>query len=244
MNTNLTSGTALAKAIVEGTNTQNTIVIMCAPATHLLPVCGLVTDKANFHAGAQNMYPAAKGAYTGELSVEMITSVGAEYVLIGHSERRSYFNESDQFLADKINFALEGNLQPIYCCGEPLNIREAGTHVEFVANQLQAELFHLSAEQFAHVVIAYEPIWAIGTGVTASPAQAQEMHKALRQVIANQYNEAVADATTILYGGSVKPKNAHELFSCPDVDGGLVGGASLKAETFIPIIETMEGLIK
>ena len=148
--------------------------------------------------------------------------------------------EKDTFLAEKVNAVLAGDLTPIYCCGEALEIREAGTHVDFVGNQLKAELFHLSAEEFSKVVVAYEPIWAIGTGVTASPAQAQEMHKELRQLIANQYGEEVAQGTSILYGGSVKPANAKEIFSCPDVDGGLVGGASLKADMFLQIIAAME----
>jgi triosephosphate isomerase len=240
MNTQYQDGVALAQDICKSVSPVNTMVIFGVPATHLHVVSQIVNDQSNFHAAAQNCYPAEKGAYTGEISVGMIKSIGAEYVIIGHSERRTYFNESDDFLAKKIDFTLAAGLRPIYCCGEALEIREAETHVEFVANQLKSELFHLSAADFANVVIAYEPIWAIGTGVTASPAQAQEMHAELRQLIANQYNQDVADATTILYGGSVKPKNANELFACPDVDGGLVGGASLKAETFVPIIEAME----
>ena len=242
MNTNYASGVALAQAIANGANPTKTVVIMCTPATHLHAVSQIVKDKNNIHTGAQNCYPATKGAYTGELSLDMIKSVDAEYVVIGHSERRTYFNESDDFLAQKVNFTLEAGLTPIYCCGEALAIREAGTHVDYVANQMKSELFHLSAEEFSKVVIAYEPIWAIGTGVTASPAQAQEMHAELRQLISNQYGEDIGGATSILYGGSVKPSNATELFSCPDVDGGLVGGASLTAENFVPIIEAMEAL--
>jgi triosephosphate isomerase len=160
-----------------------------------------------------------------------------EYVVIGHSERREYFNESHAFLAEKVNVVLENGLLPIFCCGESLDIRQAGTFVEYVATQLKESLFHLSAEDFGKVVVAYEPIWAIGTGVTASREQAQETQAALRQVIAEKYGEAVADDTTILYGGSVKPANAVELFGCADVDGGLVGGASLTVENFIPIIK-------
>jgi len=240
MNTNYQDGVQLAQDICKAVQPTKTTVIFGTPATHLHVVSQIANDQENFHSAAQNCYPAEKGAFTGELSVSMIKSVGAHYVIIGHSERRTYFHESDDFLAQKVNFTLEAGLKPIYCCGEALDIREAGTHVNHVANQLKSELFHLTADQFANVVIAYEPIWAIGTGVTASPAQAQEMHAELRQVIANQYNDEVAQATSILYGGSVKPANAAELFACPDVDGGLVGGASLKAELFVPIIEAME----
>ena len=242
MNTNADSGIALAKSIVENVNPSKSLVIFCPPATHLYPVSQITNTKENIYTGAQNFYPKTSGAYTGEISADMIKAVGGTYVLIGHSERRTYFGENGDFLAQKINFALENGLLPIYCCGEALAIRESGTHVEYVGAQLKAELFHLSAEDFANVVIAYEPIWAIGTGVTASPEQAQGMHKELRQLIANQYNDEVANQTSILYGGSVKPANATELFSCPDVDGGLVGGASLKAGMFAEIIETMEGL--
>jgi triosephosphate isomerase len=242
MNTMIADGTALAQAVADGGTPSKTTVIMCTPATHLHAVSEIIKEKNNIHTGAQNCYPAESGAYTGELSVGMIAAVGAEYIVIGHSERRTYFDESDDFLAKKVDITLAGGLTPIYCCGEALDIREAGTHVEYVGNQMKSELFHLSAEDFGKVVIAYEPIWAIGTGVTASPAQAQGMHAELRQLIADQYGAEVANATSILYGGSVKPANATELFSCPDVDGGLVGGASLKAELFVPIIEAMEAL--
>ena len=213
---------------------------MCPPFISLYATRQVAKKAENIFIGAQNCYPAAGGAYTGETSIAMIQSTGAKYVLVGHSERRSYFGEKDGFLAEKVDVTLAGDLTPIYCCGEALDIREAGTHVDFVGNQMKAELFHLSAEEFSKVVIAYEPIWAIGTGVTASPAQAQEMHKELRQLIANQYGETVAQGISILYGGSVKPANAKEIFSCPDVDGGLVGGASLKADMFLQIIAAME----
>lgn len=243
MNTALEDGVQLAGDVVYNAKNENSIVVMCTPFISLYATRQIAKKANNIFIGAQNCYTAPKGAYTGETSVAMIKSTGAKYVIIGHSERRTYFHEKDAFLAEKVDAVLAGELTPIYCCGESLDIREAGTHVDFVANQLKSELFHLSAEDFSKVVIAYEPIWAIGTGVTASPDQAQEMHKDLRQLIADKYGDEIANATTILYGGSVKPKNAKELFSCPDVDGGLVGGASLKADSFLAIIDAMEEVI-
>lgn len=239
MNKTFEEGLDLAKGVMEKTAGNGKQVILCTPFIHLQAVAALTKDADNIAVAAQNCYTKESGAYTGETSVPMLSSIGVEYVVIGHSERRAYFGESHEFLAEKVNVILAGGLKPIFCCGEPLEVREAGTFVEFVATQLKDSLFHLSAEEFAKVVIAYEPIWAIGTGVTASPEQAQATHQALRAVIAGQYGETVANDTTILYGGSVKPNNADELFSCPDVDGGLVGGASLTVENFVPIIEAI-----
>jgi triosephosphate isomerase len=170
----------------------------------------------------------------------MLQSLGIGFVVLGHSERREYFNESNQFLADKLNICLEYNITPIFCCGEPLSIREANTQNEFVAKQLEESLFHLSAEQVQKIVIAYEPIWAIGTGKTATSAQAQEMHAYLRSALAEKYGNDVANNISILYGGSVKGSNAKEIFSQPDVDGGLVGGASLIADEFVTIINSLK----
>ena len=187
---------------------------------------------------AQNCADKESGAYTGEISVSMIKSVGAKYVILGHSERREYFNEGHELLAAKVNTVLGKRLIPIFCCGEPLAIREAGTHVAHVKKQLEDSLFHLKKNAFSKIIIAYEPIWAIGTGVTASPQQAQDMHKAIRALLADKYGATVADGTSILYGGSVKPANAKEIFGQPDVDGGLVGGASLKAADFLQIIHS------
>lgn len=187
--------------------------------------------------GAQNCYPKPSGAYTGEVSAPMLKSVGVDYVLVGHSERRQYFGESNAFLKEKTDALLAEGLTPIFCCGETLEQRNAEGYMEFVASQLTDSLFHLSATEFGKVVIAYEPIWAIGTGVTASSDQAQDMHAYLRQHIAKQYGEQVADDTTILYGGSCNEKNAAELFARPDVDGGLIGGASLKSREFTNIIK-------
>lgn len=197
-------------------------------------------DVDNFYVAAQNCYSKKSGAYTGEVSAEMLRSLNIQYVIIGHSERREYFQESNQFLAEKLNISLEYNLTPVFCCGEPLSIRDAQTQNEFVATQLEESLFQFSAADVKKIVIAYEPIWAIGTGKTASSEQAQEMHAHLRKIIAAKYGKDVAEEISILYGGSVKAGNAKEIFSQPDVDGGLVGGASLIAEEFISIIKSLK----
>lgn len=185
---------------------------------------------------AQNVHQEASGAYTGEISAEMLKSVGVGYVIIGHSERREYFGENSTDIAKKVDAVLAQGLTPIYCCGEVKEERESGQQNKIVRGQIEAELFHLSAEDFAKVVIAYEPVWAIGTGLTASPDQAQDMHAFIRSCVTEQYGEAIANDTPILYGGSCKPSNAAEIFGKKDVDGGLIGGASLKAEDFIGII--------
>ena len=188
---------------------------------------------------AQNCYTQAKGAFTGEVSAPMLSSMNVDAVLIGHSERREYFSETNDTLAQKVNIALENELTPVFCCGEPLAIREANTQNEYVAKQLKESLYHLSSEQLMQVVIAYEPIWAIGTGRTASDEQAQEMHAFIRSSLAAQYGNDLANEITILYGGSVKGSNAAGLFAQSDVDGGLVGGASLNADEFIQIIQSL-----
>jgi len=182
--------------------------------------------------GAQNVYFENAGAFTGEVSLTQIKSVGASYVLIGHSERRQFFHETNTILKKKVDAALKENVAVIFCCGEELSIREAGNHVDFVVNQLKESLFHLDEEDFSKLVIAYEPIWAIGTGVTASSAQAEDMHREIRNAIEAKYGSSVAENCPILYGGSCNEKNAAELFACPNVDGGLIGGASLKNESF------------
>lgn len=214
--------------------------IFAVPFPYLLMARSEVANEKNFYAAAQNCYNKKSGAYTGEISVEMLHSIGINYCIVGHSERREYFSESNAVLAEKVNLCLENFITPIFCCGEALSVREAGTQNEFVASQLKESLFHLSADQLKNVVIAYEPIWAIGTGKTATTEQAQEMHAYLRSVLAAQYGQAVADEISILYGGSVKANNAKELFSSPDVDGGLVGGASLVASDFIEIIRALK----
>jgi triosephosphate isomerase len=236
MNTDYHSGRALANDLVEGLQPSDTVVILGVPFTHLKGVHHCISDVKNLHLAAQNCHAAEGGAYTGEISLAMLKSVGCEYVILGHSERREYFKESDADIAAKVKQVLAHGLRPIFCCGERLEVREAGTHEELVATQVTGGLFDLSAEEFQQVVVAYEPVWAIGTGKTASPAQAQEMHAFIRQHLAAKYGADLANSTSILYGGSVKPGNAKELFSQPDVDGGLVGGASLKAADFLQII--------
>ncbi|MFT7419903.1 MAG: triosephosphate isomerase [Arcticibacterium sp.] len=212
----------------------NVKVVMGVPAPYLSSFSKLINTK-KVSIAAQNCHPKASGAFTGEMSVGMLASAGVEYIIIGHSERREYFNESDEFIAAKVDAILEGGLIPIFCCGETLAQREAGIHFDFVKGQITNGLFHLSAEALQKVVIAYEPIWAIGTGVTASSDQAQEMHKELRVHLVSKYGVDVANNISILYGGSVKPGNAGELFSQPDIDGGLVGGASLDSRGFTDI---------
>ena len=238
MNKTYQEGGDLVKSIVEKLQPSDTKVVMCTPFIHLNSVAASIKDISNLHLGAQNCHQEVSGAYTGEVSAAMLQSVGAEYVIIGHSERRKYFGESDDLLAEKVKAVLEAGLLPIFCCGEELAIREAGTQNELVVKQLEAALFGLNEADFAKVVIAYEPVWAIGTGKTATPEQAQEMHAHIRSLIAGKYGEKRADLTTILYGGSAKPNNAKELFSQPDVDGGLIGGASLKADDFVAIVNS------
>ncbi|RAJ13266.1 triose-phosphate isomerase [Olleya aquimaris] len=187
---------------------------------------------------AQNMHFAKNGAYTGEVSAEMLQSVGIQTVILGHSERRAYFNEDDAILAKKVDAALANEIRVIFCFGEELADRKAGNEEAIVEAQIKNALFHLDASAFKNIVLAYEPVWAIGTGETASPEQAQDMHKFIRKTLENQYGNNVADNMTILYGGSVKPANAKEIFSKPDVDGGLIGGASLNAEDFYAIVNS------
>lgn len=218
----------------------NRQVLFAVPYPYLLMTRSEVGEEYNYEVAAQNCYHKKSGAYTGEVSVEMLHSIGMKYCIIGHSERREYFAENNAMLAEKINLCLAHFITPVFCCGEPLQIREAGTQSDFVAVQLRESLFHLSANAIKGIIIAYEPIWAIGTGKTASTAQAQEMHQFLRSVLATQYGDAVANEISILYGGSVKANNAKELFGCADVDGGLVGGASLVAADFIEIIKALK----
>lgn len=215
-------------------------VVFAVPYPYLIMTRSEVDEEKNYQVAAQNCHHKRSGAYTGEVSAEMLHSMNIGYCIIGHSERREYNGETHAMLAEKVNLCLDNFITPIFCCGEPLHIREAGTQNEFVATQLRESLFFLPAEKIRTLVIAYEPIWAIGTGKTASTGQAQEMHACLRSVIAAQYGEAVANDIPILYGGSVKAGNAKELFSCPDVDGGLVGGASLVAADFIEIIKALK----
>ncbi|MEP7279777.1 MAG: triose-phosphate isomerase [Bacteroidota bacterium] len=215
-------------------------VLFAVPFPYLIMANSEVSDDMNYNIAAQNCYSKKSGAYTGEVSAEILDSINIKYCIVGHSERREYFNESNQLLAEKLNILLEFGITPVFCCGEPLPVREAGTQNSYVETQLRESLFHLSDAQVSQLIIAYEPIWAIGTGKTATTAQAQEMHAYLRSLLAKQYGSPVANDISILYGGSVKGANAKELFAAPDVDGGLVGGASLQAAEFITIIEALK----
>ena len=236
MNTTPAEGKALAERIMAGAPNPATKVVFGVPAIQLMQIKALTADAEGYYVAAQNMHHEDGGAYTGELSAEMLADAGIDYVILGHSERRQYFGEDDSLINLKVEKALAAGITPIYCCGEKLDIREEGNHEVVVGKQIEKALFSLTPEQMKQVVIAYEPVWAIGTGVTASPEQAQEMHAHIRRLLANQFGSSVADNVTILYGGSVKPANAEELFGMRDVDGGLVGGASLSAENFVPII--------
>jgi triosephosphate isomerase len=215
-------------------------VVFAVPFPYLVMAHHKVAAKNNYFAAAQNCSDKKSGAYTGEVSAEMLRSIDVQYCVIGHSERREYFSEQDHVLAKKVEFCLENGITPIFCCGEPLSIREVGAQNGYVETQLREALFHLNDSHLRQIVIAYEPIWAIGTGKTATSAQAQEMHAHVRGVLAGKYGKATADLIPVLYGGSVKAGNARELFNCPDVDGGLVGGASLQATEFMTIIRSLK----
>lgn len=215
-------------------------VLFAVPFPYLIMTNSEVAEESNYFTAAQNCHQKPSGAYTGEVSAEMLQSIRIQYCIVGHSERREYYAESNETLAEKVDRCLGNSITPVFCCGEALPVREAGEQNSFVETQLRESLFHLSAEQIRTIVIAYEPIWAIGTGKTATAAQAQEMHEHLRSVLSNQYGAVVANEIPILYGGSVKANNAKEIFSGADVDGGLVGGASLVADDFIEIIESLK----
>ena len=214
-------------------------VVVAPPSIYLSDITKMSSESESLYVAAQNCHSEDSGAYTGEISATMLKSVGVQYVILGHSERREYFNESNQFLAKKVDAVLSQGLKPIFCCGEPLSVRESNQQEQYVNQQLTESLFHLSADSFQTLVIAYEPIWAIGTGRTASAEQAQQMHRSIRNHLASQYGEQVADSIPLLYGGSCKPSNAAEIFSGNDVDGGLIGGASLKADDFLAIVRSL-----
>ncbi len=234
MNKTLQEGIALAQEVEKMASgvPGDVELIIAPPFIHLTEVKKLLN---RVKLGAQNCASEASGAFTGEVSASMLASTGVQFVIIGHSERRSYYGETNSIINKKVRLALQNNLNPIFCCGEVLSEREKGKHLDVVKEQLEEGLFSLSPDEFSKVIIAYEPVWAIGTGVNATPAQAQEMHQYIRSLIASKYDETIASNTSILYGGSCKPSNAGELFANPDVDGGLIGGASLKAEDFIGI---------
>ncbi len=238
MNTTLPEGLKLAdevNAAVAATK-HNCDVIICVPFTHLAPVAAVI-DQQVLGLGAENCADHTKGAYTGEVSAPMVASTGATYVILGHSERRQYYGETAEILREKVNLALANGLTPIFCIGEVLAQREDGTYNDVVKAQIEEALFHLSAEEFGKLILAYEPVWAIGTGKTATAEQAQDMHAHVRSVIAAKYGEDLAQNVSILYGGSCKPGNAAELFAKPDVDGGLIGGAALKCDDFMGIVK-------
>ncbi len=238
MNTTVAEGVQLAKEVNEAVAAAGELkcdVVIGVPFTHLTAVKNVINiEKVGL--SAENCANKEKGAYTGEVSAAMVASTGANYVILGHSERREYYNETPEILKEKVDLALANGLKVIFCCGESLELREAGTYEDFIKAELKDSLFHLSAEQFANIVIAYEPNWAIGTGKTATSDQAEEVHAFIRSFLAEKYGETVANDTTILYGGSCKPSNAPELFAKPNIDGGLIGGASLKAADFMGIV--------
>lgn len=235
MNKDLEETTQLLNALKEQKNAGNAEVIVAPTFVNLSTAVSNLAD-TDIVVAAQNMHQKESGAYTGEISAAMLKGIGVTTVILGHSERRAYFNESDELLAQKVNTALASDMRVIFCFGEELTDRQNGNHKNIVEAQLANTLFHLSGDQWSNIVLAYEPVWAIGTGETASPEQAQDMHAFIRNVVGKKYDTATAEAVTILYGGSVKPANAKEIFSKPDVDGGLIGGASLKAQDFFEIV--------
>ena len=238
MNMNLQEGVALAKELNEALTADkpNCDVVICTPFIHLATVAPML-DANIIGLGAENCADKEKGAYTGEVSAEMVKSTGAQYVILGHSERREYYNETPEILKEKVLLAQKNDLKVIFCIGESKEEREANKQNEVVKAELEGSVFNLSAEDFKKIIIAYEPIWAIGTGLTATAEQAEEIHAYIRQIIAEKYGQDVADEISILYGGSCKASNAPELFSKPNIDGGLIGGASLKAADFKGIID-------
>lgn len=241
MNNTLSEGVLLVEEILEQRNKLNNsdvLTVIAPPFIHLEKVSELLKGKKGIELAAQNCNDNHSGAYTGEVSAKMLASVGCKYVIIGHSERRQYFNESNELLAKKVESALSNNLVPIFCIGENLDERNASEYFSVLNKQMGESLFHLSASDFSRIVIAYEPVWAIGTGNTASTEQVQEVHNFIRFSIKKQYGDDVASATTLLYGGSCNPQNAESIFACEDVDGGLIGGASLKSDDFISIINS------
>lgn len=244
MNTTMQEAIQLVQAIVANYQTLELSgqkeVVIAPPFPYINIIANYLADFTYMFCAAQNCSEHEQGAYTGEVAAKMIASCGAKYVIIGHSERRQYFNETNEILLQKINQAQQQNLIPIFCCGESLEIRESNTYFSFIKAQLDNCIFLLDEVNFKKIIIAYEPIWAIGTGKTATPEQAQEIHAFIRNEIAKKYNAAIANEISILYGGSVNAKNATDLFNCADIDGGLVGGASLKADEFISIIKAMQ----
>ncbi|MFK7796748.1 MAG: triose-phosphate isomerase [Aureispira sp.] len=241
MNKHINEALTLTQELVAFANTSSNQVeiVLAPPALYLHPMQALTSNAPNICIAAQNCHQASKGAYTGEISAPMLATMQIDYVILGHSERRSYFQEDPALLAKKVNAALGSGINVIFCCGEPLEVREREAQEQYVQEQLEQSLFQRAVDDLENIVIAYEPIWAIGTGRTATPAQAQAMHIFIRQCLHHKYGQ-VADSVRILYGGSCKPSNAADLFAQPDVDGALVGGASLQSKDFISIIQAKE----
>lgn len=242
MNKNLSEAKALVKGLkkeLKKVKLDKSTRVIIAPSFVNLRSAVNRTKKSAIEVAAQNVSHEKSGAFTGEVSVDMLNDVGVNTIIVGHSERRTYYGETDELLAKKIDAVLGKGMEAIFCFGEQLEDRKNNNHFKVVESQIKNALFHLEGTSFSNVVLAYEPVWAIGTGETASPDQAQEMHKFIRSLLKDEYGDAVADAMSILYGGSVKPANAEEIFSKPDVDGGLIGGASLKANDFVEIIKAI-----
>ncbi|CAM3546990.1 triose-phosphate isomerase [Flavobacterium saliperosum] len=239
MNVNAAETTQLLSDILNQLPSGKEVEVIVAPSFVNLSQAIHILEHTNIGVAAQNMHQAEGGAFTGEVSADMLTSIGVQNVILGHSERRAYFKENDALLANKVDTALKHEMRVIFCIGEELKDRQDKQHFNVVENQLRDGLFHLEANAWVNIVLAYEPVWAIGTGETASPEQAQEMHKFIRETIQHHYGSPVAENVSILYGGSVKPDNAQEIFSKPDVDGGLIGGAALKAEDFVAIVASV-----
>lgn len=246
MNLNLAQGAALVKASDDylNANPAKHIDVIVAPPAHQLVQTVKLSTNTKLSVVAQNMCAHENGAYTGEISASMLVDAGVELVIVGHSERREIFGEDDALLEAKLHKALEYDLYPIFCVGESLEQRQAGIHFNHIEKQLEAGLKNFNADQIPHIILAYEPIWAIGTGETASPEQAQEMHAFIRKYLTGKFSATVADETSILYGGSVKPSNAKDLFSQPDIDGGLIGGASIQIDSFLELIKIGESILR
>jgi triosephosphate isomerase len=243
MNKTLQEGNLLVDTLVnskEFQESENVLKIIAPPFIHIASIAAVLSNRINTAVAAQNCHHKQEGAFTGEVSAKMIASIGCKFVIIGHSERRLYFGETNTLLAQKVDVAINEGLAPIFCIGENLEERNDEKYFDVVKQQLKESLFHLTINDFKQIVIAYEPVWAIGTGLTATAAQAQEMHAFIRQEINSKYGADIANTTSILYGGSCNSKNATELFACLDVDGGLIGGASLNAADFIQIIKSFK----
>ncbi|MFC7358364.1 triose-phosphate isomerase [Jejudonia soesokkakensis] len=239
MNNDLSQTQTLLNDLKKQVLPENVAIIVAPSFTNLYAAFESLRDH-KIEVAAQNMHQSDAGAFTGEVSAAMLKSVGVKTVIVGHSERRSYYNEDNSVLSEKVNTALDNGMHIIFCFGEELDQRKAGNHYEVVKEQLEEGLFHISEENFKNIVLAYEPVWAIGTGETATPDQAQQMHHFIRETVAENYSEAIANQVSIVYGGSVKPNNVTEIFSQPDVDGGLIGGASLSAESFMAIVNAFQ----